>query len=217
MSEQKSGCLLRSCIAAVGGTVGVIVIILLLPVILELFLWGLGGYLVIADPIEPSQAIAILSGGDDEARLEEAARLFSEGFAERIIVTETEDINSEDPDALNSVYVRRELELMGVSGDAVIVTEKVVSSTWGEARVIRKLLLREGIESCIVVTDPFHTRRTRIIFRDEFEPHGISLSVRPSSSHWYHSTSWWTSRAGWDTTLNEYVKLFAYWVGLRED
>jgi uncharacterized SAM-binding protein YcdF (DUF218 family) len=75
----------------------------------------------------------------------------------------------------------------------------------------------QGFNSMIVVTDPYHSFRTRLIFREVFRGSGKSIRVRPSSGHWYRSTTWWLSAQGWEATLTEYIKLAGFLVGFRGD
>jgi uncharacterized SAM-binding protein YcdF (DUF218 family) len=66
----------------------------------------------------------------------------------------------------------------------------------------------------IVVTDPFHTQRTRMIFREVFDGSGRSVRVHPVPGHWYRSGTWFLSVAGWGNTLREYAKMTGYMLGL---
>jgi len=207
--KKRRGCFLSSCLAGIGGLVGLILLIIVSPVILEVLLWSLGGYLIVADPIEPVDAVVILSGGTDDSRLDEAARLYTDKITDKIIITETGE-NLPGSSVIRSFFTRQQLGELGVPEEAIITTEKHVSSTWSEARVVMKLMLGLEMKSCIVVTDPFHTRRARLVFRDEFTPRGIKVLIQPVRGHWYKSSSWWTSRRGWDVTIDEYSKLIGY-------
>ena len=214
--KKQSGCFLKSCFALTGGIFGVIAILFFVPILVEIFLWSVGGFLIVADPIISVDTVVVLSGGEDDSRLEEAAKLYNDGNADWVILTETGETIPER-NLLYSQIKRDELIQLGVPGESIIITEKVVSSTWGEARVVMKLMLHKGMESGIIVTDPYHTRRTRIVFRDVFLPRDLEVRVRPVVGHWYRSPTWWTSQRGWDVTILEYSKLFGYIMGFKED
>lgn len=209
LEKKRSGCLFKSCLATMGGITGLIIIIVLSPIILEIIFWSIGGYLIVADAVERVDAVVILSGGTDDTRLDEAARLYNDKMTDTIIITETDEFL---PDSVvsRSFFTRQQLVELGVPEEAIITTEKHVSSTWSEARVVMKLMLGLEMKSCIVVTDPFHSRRARMVFRDEFMPRGIKVFIQPVRGHWYKSSTWWMSQRGWEATINEYSKIIGY-------
>ena len=59
-----------------------------LLVLAYLILWAAGAFLVVGDRVRPVDVIVLLSGGD-EARLEEAVRLYKSGTSNRLLITET--------------------------------------------------------------------------------------------------------------------------------
>jgi uncharacterized SAM-binding protein YcdF (DUF218 family) len=78
-------------------------------------------------------------------------------------------------------------------------------------------MVQRKLTSCIVVTDPFHTLRTRVIFNDVLGQAGIRVIVHSVPGHWYTSRTWWQSAEGIQVTFQEYIKLFAYLTGSRLD
>jgi uncharacterized SAM-binding protein YcdF (DUF218 family) len=209
MMEQKErpGCLFRSGCLTVGGLMGFIFLVILGLFGLELLLTALGAALIIADPLQKTDAIVVLSGGG-LSRLEEAAKLFEEKNSEWVILTETGKSSTEF--GLYSELDRIEAIRLGIPPNQIIITEQHVEDTGDEARVVRKLAQSRGFHSLTVVTDPFHSLRTRLIFREGFKDSDIKVYVRPVRDHWYRSTNWWLSRQGWEATLSEYVRLFYY-------
>jgi uncharacterized SAM-binding protein YcdF (DUF218 family) len=166
--------------------------------------YAAGDYLSNSDDLQRSGAIVLLSGGDVE-RMDEAAKLMRERFAELLILTNT---GRRMPDGmLEWQYARQEAISKGVSPAQIEPTDRVVDSTSSEAQAVREYLQRHSVSSCIVVTDPFHTRRTRIIFAREMANTGIDVIVVSPSGHWYRAESWFLSLRGWQSTLNEYIKL----------
>ncbi|NMB87502.1 MAG: YdcF family protein [Chloroflexi bacterium] len=180
----------------------------------ELFLTALGGILIISDPLQPADAVAVLSGAKDLGRMQEAVRLYQDKYAGLFILTETGE-SLENYDSSVSFYYKLQALDMGIPNGAILITDEQASSTEEEARAIRDLLERSGLKSCIVVTDPFHTFRTRIIFREVFADSDIHISVRPVRGHWYRSSTWWMSAEGRQATFLEYTKLLGHLLGLR--
>ena len=197
-----------------GRVVGSLPVILIATIagtfVLEFFLTALGGILIVSDPIEKkADAVVVLSGG--EGRLEEAASLYNKKEVNLIILTETGEV-------LPNFGKYSEIERfdamlnLGIPKGAIMVTEHSVENTADEAHVVRKLIQVMHLKSLIVVTDPFHTLRARMIFKNEFRDTNISVMVHPISGHWYKSATWWTSRAGWEATFGEYIRILYFLV-----
>jgi uncharacterized SAM-binding protein YcdF (DUF218 family) len=156
-----------------------------------------------------SDAIVLLSGGSPQ-RTAEAVDLYYERYAQLVVITDTGDAMPDG--ALVTEFQRMELVLQGVSPNEVMVTERTVNSTYDEARAVRRLMQIHALKSCIVVTDPFHSRRTHIIFQDVFQGSDLSYQVVPARGSGYQPANWFLSPEGWSNTVREYVKLIAYWI-----
>jgi uncharacterized SAM-binding protein YcdF (DUF218 family) len=180
----------------------------------EALLTGMAGFLIIADPLESSDAVIVLSGGQLD-RLQEAARIYHDQFARMLILTETgEQLRGYDQPY--NFYMQLEALNLDIPSGAILLTEEHAADTFEEARAVLELMQREGMRSGVVVTDPYHTRRTRLIFQDIFQGTDIRIYVRPVRDSWYRSATWWMSAQGWEITLQEYTKLFAYFSGLMK-
>ncbi|MEI8131753.1 MAG: YdcF family protein [Leptolinea sp.] len=174
----------------------------------SVFLTGLGAILVIADPIKRADAVVILSGGDEQ-RMQEAILLYEEKYAGTIILTETGS-KVAGFDTEYSFEQRLALIDAGIPSSAILTTQKHVGSTREEAKAVRSLVGNENTHDIIVVTDSYHTLRTRLIWREIFRDSEINIIVRPGRGSWYKSSTWWLSKVGWEATILEYVKLANY-------
>ncbi len=180
----------------------------------EALLTGVAGFLIVADPLEPADAVIVLSGGQLD-RLQEAAQIYHDRDAQMLILTETgEQLSGYDQPYL--FYMELEALNLDIPSGAILLTEEHAADTLEEARAVLKLMKREGMHSGIVVTDPYHTRRTRLIFQNVFRGDDIRISVRPVRNSWYRSATWWTSTRGWEATIQEYTRLLAYYSGLMK-
>ena len=179
----------------------------------EFVLRGMGAVLVTADPLEKADAAVILSGGDN-TRIDEAALLYKEEWMDFVILTET-GVSVPEWNTDYSNLMRFEAIQKGIPANAILISEQHVDSTADEARATLKLMNTRGFHTLIVITDPYHTLRTRLIFRDIFPEGDIKVIVHPVRNHWYQSKTWWHHLEGWKVTILEYIKLAAYFLGLR--
>lgn len=188
---------------------------IVLPIAIVFLLTAMGGILVVADPLQKADAIVVLSGGD-EHRIDEAIRLYQEEYADTIILTETGAFLEE----FNAEYSKeRQLVLLnaGIPGGAIMITPWNAASTRDEAKDVKALLQSKHPKVLLVVTDPYHTLRTRMIWEEVFEGTETEILVRPVRDSWYSSSTWWLSKAGWKNTVNEYIKLFGYIIQHKVD
>ena len=190
---------------------GVIIVLLLVSLIGYLFLRVAGAYLIIADDLTPVDTIIIMGGGD-EGRMNEALELYHENYARIIVLTET-GVRIEEFDYMQSFDLSIQLLNNGVPSGNILITDSEVTSTLEEAYAVKQLLERRQFSSAIIVTDPYHTKRTSIIFKDVFSEQDIKLYFRPVTPSWYNSRTWFLSPSGWKFTILEYIKLLAYKLG----
>lgn len=179
----------------------------------------LGEFLVVDDPLRPADAVLPLAG--EPQRVGYAAELYVAGLARRLLIT---PLPLDDPGSRERT-VRRGIDTavrLGVPSGAITVVPEAGSSTYQEARNVRRLLEEQGLRSLLVVTSAWHTRRASIAFHDAFRGSGIALSVHAlpaeAYSYWGHSyrpQEWWTYKLGRDPTVSEYLKLAAYFFGVR--
>jgi len=215
MNDLKKKSCVQSCLGIFTSGFVVIAFVILLAVGGYLFLRGSGAFLIVADELEQANAIVVLSGGD-ETRMSEALDLYEDGYADILILTET-GRELENLDVLHSFDMRIQLMNNGVPSGNILITDHIVGSTVDEAVAVKNLLTNRQFNSAIIVTDPYHTKRTSIIFREIFGDSPIKLMIRPVTSSWYNSRSWFLSPRGWQFTLLEYLKLVGYYLGIHEN
>jgi uncharacterized SAM-binding protein YcdF (DUF218 family) len=175
----------------------------------------MGGLLIVADPLQKASAVAVLSGNETD-RLQETLRILREGYAPRVVITET-DITEDGSNSMSTVDKVIAAREVGIAREAIVVTNQVASSTRDEALAILEVAQQRNFTSVIVVTDPYHCFRTRTLFRGVFSGSGVDVIVRPVRDHWYRSNTWWLTGEGRKATFSEYVKLFFFLFGIRGD
>ena len=215
MSEKnnKKSCM-GGCLRVVGSGIGLLVLIVVLIAGAYVLLRAAGAYLIYADELEPADVIVVLSGGT-ESRMNEALSLYKEDYGKVIVLTETGE-QTEGYEYLNSFDMRIQLMNNGVPSGNIMITDLTVTTTVDEAVAIRDLMQNRQYGSAIVVTDPYHTRRSKLLFNQVFDGMDIRITVRPVRSSWYNSRIWFTSVKGWQFTLLEYAKLISMKFGITE-
>jgi len=172
-----------------------------------------GRFLVVADPLQPADAVVPLGGGG-VGRVAQAAALLKEGYATWLVATDAE-IDLPGIRDSYSELVRREAQWQGVAPERILMAPGVVETTYEEALAVRALAQEQGWTSLLVVTDPYHTRRASLTFRDVFRGTGVAVGVRPVEDAPYDPEAWWRSVDGLRDTWAEYGKLVSYLLGYR--
>jgi uncharacterized SAM-binding protein YcdF (DUF218 family) len=101
-------------------------------------------------------------------------------------------------------------QALGLPGDAAVITDDEVASTYDEAVAVRALVVEHHWQTLIVVTDPFHTRRAVATFRALIPGVTITASATPDAD--YDPQHWWRSEEGVMAVITEMVKLVFYWI-----
>lgn len=176
-----------------------------------LLLRVLGAFLITGDPLKQPDAVTPLGGGS-AGRVTEAVALLKQYPHAYLILTEPGEVKPGD--GSGSAYYRQIAIESGLSEHAILITEGIQRSTRDEAGAVLALMQAQHMQTVIVVTEPYHTQRARMIFRDVFKGSGLVVRVHPVPDHWYRSDTWFLSAEGWRMTFNEYIKIASYWLGI---
>lgn len=176
--------------------------------------------IVRAESKDPDVIIVLSGAAVYSERLQYAAVLYKEGRGRLIVLTN---------DGLRGPWSRRRQEnptsfqrgrdtlvASGVPAEKIVVLKDVVASTYQEALVIRAWVSREGLDSVLVVTSPYHSRRALWVLRrlvDKSVEIGLDTPLPGHESP--RLTSWWLSRVGWHSVGLEHVKLMYYLLRYR--
>ena len=164
---------------------------------------GIGATLIVSDPIQPVDAVVVLSGGDGD-RLALAIEMHDQRIAPKLVITDTTE-------EANELLVG-EAQRGGFAPEDIILTTIQVRNTVDEARAVRELVKNNDWRAVMVVTDPFHSLRTRVVFRRELRQLDVEVMVRPVVGHWFRSTTWFFYPQGWVFVINEIFKFFTYFL-----
>jgi len=173
---------------------------------------GFGNYLDDSEQPQPAQRIFVLGGGAYD-RGHQAARLWYQGFAPKIICTG--NYVSGTVKSLGLEYTEAQLTQLRIWGfdvDSTLVEAiDIGTSTMEESDFILDYCLENRLNKIILVSDKFHTHRIKNVFEDKFEDAGIQVIYSGAPSSRYKESEWWREEAGLIMVNNEYIKLCYYW------
>jgi len=185
-------------------------------IVIAVFL-SIGRWLVIEDPLEKAQAIAVLSGRMP-TRAIEAAKLYREGYAPEVWLTRTVQ-PGESLKQLGIPYVGedfynfRVLVEEGVPSEAIRVLATPIVNTADEMNVIAKELEAKKGGSVIIVTTKAHTRRVRTLWH-RFATGQSRAAVRAVSDDSFDPRHWWRTSSDALDVVREVLGLLNAWAGL---
>jgi len=174
-----------------------------------------GRFLVVEDPVQPADAIVVLSGSLPD-RIMEAVDLYRDGLAPRVVLTRAPELpglsalrarGGRLPD--HHEQNRAVAEQLGVPPSAVSIVPTIAASTLAEAREIARYLGEERLRTVLVVTSKLHARRARMTLR-RLAGDGVRIVVRPSRYDPFAPDDWWRHRAWTRRLVIEYLKLLNY-------
>lgn len=145
-------------------------------------LWGLshaGTALVVFVPLEQPDVIVSLASHEWE-RLPLAGQLARKNPEARVVLTLPPEVTEHN--CYNCDGRLEWLEGMGVESSRISVIPIALDGTFGEAAAVRDYVQEEGLHRLVVVTSPYHTRRTLATFRAALEDSGVQLGVHPAAT-----------------------------------
>ncbi len=189
-----------------------------------LLLPGMGRFLVQDSPPGAADVVVVLNTGVEYyPRLIQAAELVRTGRAHRVVINGNRktpvlrrlEAMGFQPAAPWDEDRKRILELLGVGREQVVAVEaQDAYDTISEARAVAASLRSQPIDSVLLVTSKYHTRRAHFIWRREL---GDSIRVTPvaAAQDPYDPNGWWRHGRQIRWVLAEYGGwLFLAWQGL---
>ncbi|QSA98929.1 YdcF family protein [Methylococcus sp. EFPC2] len=150
-----------------------------------------------------SELIVVLGGNMMFDRLKRGAELYREGWGEKILVTGFSEPNPPSED-----WRLRYLKRYGVEGKSII-TDFSSTSSWQEARLVRRLMKDNGWSHVLVVSDPPHLRRLSWIY-EAIVNGDMSFTLISSSPAWWIPHYWWKNSDAVSFALQELIKMIYY-------
>lgn len=176
------------------------------------FIWLVAEPLRVVAPPQRADAIVVFAGGVGESgkagggyqeRVKHAVDLYRGGYSSRLIFSS------------GFVFAFKEAEVMkmlaislGVPGDAVILEEDA-GSTYENVAFVKEILERRGWRRILLVSSPFHMRRSLLTFW-RVAPE-IEVVPAPNSSSQFYAHGAGASLEQIRGILQEYAAIAYYW------
>ena len=165
-----------------------------------------------------ADVIVVLSGGKD-TRIPHALKLFEEGYAPEILLTDEKKRNIRfshlfPTNEMIAQVMIEELE-MSVPVSTIQSQKGGATSTFDEAYDLLKLSENKRYRHLILVTDAFHTRRAYHAFQTVFEDTEIKIEMSAASNEIFNVNNWWTSDQGISAYVLESIKYPVYLLSSR--
>jgi uncharacterized SAM-binding protein YcdF (DUF218 family) len=153
---------------------------------------------------QEADVIVAISGGDTNARAQEAIDLYRHGWAPRIIFSgAAEDTTGES----NAAAMQQQALVEGVPASAILLDQKSVD-TAANASYVATIVKSIDAKRLILVTSPYHQRRASIEFTRQLGKSVIIINHPTPFDRLWPVNSWWQQPAGWWLAGSELVKLF---------
>lgn len=157
----------------------------------------------------PVDAIVAISGGDTDARAQEAIRLYQQGWAPAIIFSGA----AEDKQGTsNAAAMAAQAVGQGIPRQVILLDEASVNTADNASRV-RPILEERGFKRIILVTSPYHQRRASIEFERRVGDLAVIVNHPTPTDRYWDERRWWTSPLSLWLGLSESVKLMIVSLG----
>ncbi len=168
------------------------------------FVYWAGQFLTINDQPEKSAAIIVISGGKTLDRAKTGLELFDKGYSSTLIFSGAVTDGNSDSNA----EVMKQYALEQGVPESAIITEDQATNTLENAERIVSLIGNLSSKRIILVTSPYHQKRSYLTFHkvlgDDWEI--ISYPSDEPGSDW-SEYGWWRTAFGWRITFSELAKI----------
>ena len=165
-----------------------------------------------------ADALVVLSGGKF-TRIPHALKLYEEGYAPEILLTDEKKRNLRFAHLLpnNEMIAQAMIEELGLTAPFSIIQSQKggATSTFDEAYDLLKLSEKKNYRHLIIVTDAFHSRRAYHAFQTVFEETEINIEMSAASNKIFNENNWWTSDQGISAYVLESIKYPIYLLSSR--
>lgn len=179
--------------------------------------WAAAKLLIINNPVARADVIVVLSGSAVyRERTQRAAEYYRQGLADRILLTNDnlrgEWSSAEQRNPFFYERARDNLLRLGIPASDVEVLPTPVTNTYDEALALKEYAAANKLQSLLVVTSAYHSRRVLWTFGKVFRQTGVAINVQSveAGEQTPPPLTWWLHLRGWQMVVGEYVKNVYY-------
>lgn len=164
-------------------------------------------FLIVSDEPTPADVIIVLGGGCTN-RIDYGVSLYKSEYADTLLLSGGYTSGGiSESEAMKA----RALSL-GVPDNALL-TENRSLSTFENARYSLEIVKEQKFTSALIVTSPYHTRRTGIIFNQVFK--GIDITICSFQNSPSNTNENWEDDYSPQQIALEYLKIGGYYLHIR--
>jgi uncharacterized SAM-binding protein YcdF (DUF218 family) len=136
--------------------------------------------LIAQDPLLPADAIVVIGGDHKPDRIARAVYLYEQGYAPIVILSAGTPVWEGDEQIAEAEVMRRQAVAVGLPPEAILM-ETESQTTRENAIYTRTLSEANGLDSFLLVTSTYHSRRACHLFNTVF-PMGspVTFSTQPA-------------------------------------
>lgn len=158
-------------------------------------------------PCTATDAIVVISGGDTNARTDEAVKLYNNGWAPMLILSGAAEDKSGPS---NAAAMEARAVSSGVPRSAIYLDE-ASETTKQNAENVKTIFSAQNINSIILVTSGYHQKRASLEFHKMAS--GVTIKNHPVTTDKDWSIWWWTGPHGWTLAVTELFKIVVFHLG----
>lgn len=160
-------------------------------------------YLTYTDKPEKSDAVVFFVGPDRLKRQKEVDLLFTDGYAEYLIVPAHGTIQAASPLPFQAILQTANSQWIS----SAIKFEKYFENTHIEVLKAKRMMEQYGLKSAIFVSSPYHMRRIKIISEKIFDDQSSRIVYIPTRFESFRHNLLHLTMHDWSNIINEYVKI----------
>ena len=194
--------------------------LIIFPILLVAIIVGLSIYLQPDDlrtcndklssssPCTVVDAVVAVSGGDTNARTDEAIKLYKNGWSDTLVFSGA----AQDKSGMSNAAAMQARAISAGVPESSILLDEYSATTKQNAENVQTIFASRNIRSIVLVTSGYHQRRASL----EFAKRASSVTVinHPVSQDKDWSMWWWTNPRGWYLAVSELVKIIAFGFGV---
>ena len=180
-----------------------VVFFFIVLIVFSVGMLAIGFYLSPQDVLEPADAVVVISGGETDSRTIRGIELYQDGFAPVIIFSG----DALDPWSPSNASTMKNIAItdFDISADDIVIEEES-ASTYENAKNLQSIFTDNNIKSIILVTSPYHQRRSKMTFQYVMGE-DFNIINQSSTDEFWRKIAWWGNDRSVMLTLSELWKI----------